>query len=449
MSRIQIYEGLSMKFIIASNPFAGHLNPLLQVASILRSRGHEIVVHTASFLKKSAVNLGFDFVPLQGNADFDSRDMDAIFPERVHLTPGTEQLRFIMEHVFIDAMADQYAGLRKIMSETKIDGIIVDRMFMGTMPFLVDKASPRPAIIHYGFTCLYMEREDGTPLGPGLLPPTSEEQRAQYREIRTVLDKAVAEPVGQYMDEQLSKLGVGPLGMNIFDSAQVMPDLHLQPTVPSFEYPLASVPPSLVFIGALPPPAFMNSQRPAWADDVDKAQRVVLVTQGTFANFDLGELIAPTLEALANEPDTLVIVTTGGRPIDAIPGTIPANARIAEYLSFDWLLPKVDLVVTNGGYGTVNMALRAGVPLVVAGLADDKVEISARIAWSGAGINLGTDHPTSAALREAIMTVLDQPTFKERTARFAAEFAQYDTENEIATRIVDIAERPPALSASR
>jgi UDP:flavonoid glycosyltransferase YjiC (YdhE family) len=430
-----------MKFIVASNPFAGHLNPLLQVAGILRSRGHEIVVQTATALKKGVVELGFDFVPLPGKADFDSRDMDALFPERVQLTPGTEQLRFIMEHVFIDAMADQYAGLRKIMSETKIDGIIVDRMFMGTMPFLVDKVSPRPAIIHYGFTCLYMEREDGTPLGPGLLPPTNEEERAQYRGIKAVLDQAVVEPVGRYMDEQLSRLGVGPLGVNIFESAHVLPDLHLQPTVPSFEYPLASEPPSLVFVGALPPPAFMSSQLPVWADDVDRAQRVVLVTQGTFTNLDLGQLIAPTLEALANEPDTLVIVTTGGRPIDAIPGDIPANARVADYLSFDWLLPKVDLVVTNGGYGTVNMALRAGVPLVVAGLADDKVEISARIAWSGAGINLHTDNPTSAALREAITSVLNEPRFKQRTERFAEEFAQYDTENEIATRIVDVVKR--------
>jgi hypothetical protein len=44
------------------------------------------------------------------------------------------------------------------------------------------------------------------------------------------------------------------------------------------------------------------------------------------ANHDFGLLVAPTLAALANEPDLLVVVTTGGRPVEAIPGPIPANA---------------------------------------------------------------------------------------------------------------------------
>ena len=44
-------EASPMKFVIASSPFAGHLSPLLQVAGLLRGRGHEIIVHTAAFLR--------------------------------------------------------------------------------------------------------------------------------------------------------------------------------------------------------------------------------------------------------------------------------------------------------------------------------------------------------------------------------------------------------------
>jgi UDP:flavonoid glycosyltransferase YjiC (YdhE family) len=87
---------------------------------------------------------------------------------------------------------------------------------------------------------------------------------------------------------------------------------------------------------------------------LDGSRRVILVTQGTVANHDLGLLIAPTLAALANEPDVLVLVTTGGRPLDAIPGPIPDNVRLATYLPFEWVLPNVDVLVTNGGYGSVN-----------------------------------------------------------------------------------------------
>jgi UDP:flavonoid glycosyltransferase YjiC (YdhE family) len=148
-------------------------------------------------------------------------------------------------------------------------------------------------------------------------------------------------------------------------------------------------------------------------------------------NFDFRQLVVPTLEALANEPDVLVVVTAGGRSIDDIPGPIPGNARLASYLPFEWLLPKVDAFVTNGGYGSVNQALSFGVPLVAAGLTEDKADINVRVAWSGVGINLATNEPTPQALREAIRNVLDKPNYRSRASVMAKEFAGIDTRSEI------------------
>ena len=39
------------------------------------------------------------------------------------------------------------------------------------------------------------------------------------------------------------------------------------------------------------------------------------------------------------------------------------------------MLPQVSVLVTNGGYGSVSQALAAGVPIVSAGLTEDKAEI--------------------------------------------------------------------------
>ena len=60
-------------------------------------------------------------------------------------------------------------------------------------------------------------------------------------------------------------------------------------------------------------------------------------------------------------------------------------------------------MVTNGGYGGVQIALSYGVPLVVAGTTEDKPEVAARVAWSGAGINLktATPAPQRCAMRYA------------------------------------------------
>jgi UDP:flavonoid glycosyltransferase YjiC (YdhE family) len=37
----------------------------------------------------------------------------------------------------------------------------------------------------------------------------------------------------------------------------------------------------------------------------------------------------------------------------------------------------------NGGYGGVNQAMSFGVPLVTAGLTEDKADVNAPVAWSG------------------------------------------------------------------
>src|SRR5262249_50764973 len=133
--------------------------------------------------------------------------------------------------------------------------------------------------------------------------------------------------------------------------------------------------------------------------------------------------------------------TAGGRPVDAIPGPIPDNARVSQYLPFEWILPKVDLFVTNGGYGSVNQAMSYGIPLVTAGLTEDKADVNARVAWSGVGIDLATNEPTPQALRKAIRTVLDKPNYRSRASRLADEFNGIDTRSEILRIVGEVVAR--------
>jgi UDP:flavonoid glycosyltransferase YjiC (YdhE family) len=99
------------------------------------------------------------------------------------------------------------------------------------------------------------------------------------------------------------------------------------------------------------------------------------------------------------------------------------------------LLPKIDLLVTNGGYGSVSQALAAGVPIVSAGLTEDKAEVGARIEWSGVGLNLATNRPTVDALRWAVERVLTEQRFRERARVMARAFADLDPGREILAAI--------------
>jgi UDP:flavonoid glycosyltransferase YjiC (YdhE family) len=147
----------------------------------------------------------------------------------------------------------------------------------------------------------------------------------------------------------------------------------------------------------------------------------VHVTQGTIANHDWDELVGPALQGLAGD-DVLVVVSTGNRPLDTLP-PLPANARAATFLPYDRLLPRTDVLVTNGGYGGVHYALEHGVPLVVAGTTEDKVEVTARVAWSGAGIDLRTNAPTPDAVATAVRTVLAEPGYRRASAAIGRSIA--------------------------
>jgi len=307
---------------------------------------------------------------------------------------------------------------------------VADIMFCGTMPLYLDSTNPRPPIVTCGVTFLALDRPDGAPLGLGLPPASDEADRACYAAIAAEFAAVFSGPVHAYADAKLAAKGLPGLPGSFFQSRVLLADAYLQPTIPAFEYDFGPLSPTIHFIGALPPPPNQTPQ-PEWWTDLGGSRKLVLVTQGTVATFDFGQLVEPTLAALAGRDDLLVLVTTGGRPIENVKGLIPANARLAPFLDFEALLPRLDLLVTNGGYGTVSLALRAGVPIVLAGATEDKAEIGARVAWSGVGVNLASNAPDAEAVRCGVERVLGDSSYKERAKAMAADFAALDTEREI------------------
>jgi MGT family glycosyltransferase len=410
---------------------------LLAIARILIAEGHEVVGLSGSALRSRVEAIGAKFSPFPGSADFDPADIVSRFPEL--RAPGPERLRFAMERVFVDNIPAQHEGLREVLRDYPADIIIGDDMIFGVLPMLLGPRSKRPPIVLCGTSILHWRREDGASNFAGLPPANSEAQLEEYAAISREHDRLVNQPVTYRLNRTLKQLGVGPLSMPLFDSVVELADAYMQLTAPSFEFP-RDIPASVHFIGALP---IVPNQAPlpSWAAELDGSRRVVLVTQGTVANHHFGLLIAPTLAALANEPDLVVIATAGGRSTDAIPGPIPSNARLASFLPFEWVLPKVDAFVTNGGYGSVNQAMSFGIPLVTAGLTEDKADVNARVAWSGVGIDLATNEPSPQALREAVRSVLDKPNYRRRASLMANEFHRIDTRSEILRIVNEVAHR--------
>ena len=351
-----------------------------------------------------------------------------------------------MKHIFADAIPHQSAAIRDICRDFPMDAIIVDTMFCGTFPLLLGPPENRVPIVALGITALALSSADTAFFGTALPPALTPEDRARNVAMNCHLQKAIFGSAQQYFNNMLVKLGSRPLPEFLFDSMIKLPDLYLQLTAEAFEYPRREMPDNIRFVGPLLPPPSADFRPPPWWDDLDKAGSVVLVTQGTVANEDLGRLVGPTLTALANEGLT-VIASTGGPPVELIPAALPLNARATTFLPFDRLLPKVSVMVTNGGYGAVNHALSLGVPLVIAGDSEEKPEIAARVAWAGAGINLGTGRPSASQIGEAVRTVLAKPHYRQCAQTLRTEFARHNARDGIAELVEGLAAGGTAASA--
>ncbi len=419
-----------MKIILAATPLAGHFNPVLATGRILVAAGHEVVFTTGSAFRGQTESIGARFVSLPRYADLNLSDIDETFPERRTLPPGLVRLRSDMERIFVDTIPDQYAGLCTILQDFPADLILGDDLFAGALPLLLGARRDRPAIAALGVTFLILRRDDGAPPSLGLPPATEAKQIAEYQNLKEATDAALFNPLRERIDRILLSLGAGLLPMSFFDALVSLPDCYMHPAPPEFEYPRRELPGSVHFVGSLPPPAGYELP-PEIAAVLRLGKRIVLVTQGTLENFDLGQLVAPTLNALADRNDVIVFVATGGRLLTDIPGGLPPNAHAAMFLPFDLIMKHIDVLVTNGGFGAVTTALSHGVPVIVAGMTEDKPEVGARVAWSGTGIDLRTDRPTPAQLREAIDAALNDAKFRDRAAAMAAAFARHDAAHDI------------------
>jgi UDP:flavonoid glycosyltransferase YjiC (YdhE family) len=275
---------------------------------------------------------------------------------------------------------------------------------------------------------------DTAPFGLGLPPDSSKEGRARNREMYEFMQGEVLAPAQALYTELLTGLGVTETPPFFLDATILKADRFLQLAIEELSYKRTDTPEHVRFVGTLAGVRPEGIALPGWWPDVQAADAVVVVTQGTVANKDFADLIEPTLEALADLP-VLTVAATGR---SGAVRKVPSNARVAEFIPFDVLLPHADVLVTNGGFGAVQQALRNGTPLVVAGTTEDKREGNARTAATGAAINLAVDRPEPAQIRTAVQTVLAEPGYLKHAERLAAEYAATDALGAIARTVEEL-----------
>jgi len=396
-------------------PATGHVNPGLPIARELVARGHDVRWYSTPRFRKAIEGVGARWVPFRHATLLDEEQLDATHTARP--SSGVAQLRYDVKNIFVSAMPGMLRDLLDELRREPADAIVGDNA-SAVVEAVHMKLGIRWAV--YGITVLSMPSIDTAPFGLALPPSATPLGRLRNRLLYWLVDRVIFREANDHNDKLRRGVGLPPLGSSIFDFARKA-DLYLQASVPSFEYPRTDMPDNLHFIGASVPAPPADWGPPSWWGEMER-RKVVLVTQGTINN-DFDQLIRPAIRALSSE-DIFVVVTTGSKPASEVGiSPLPWNVRVEQFIPYAHLMPHVDLLLTNGGYGSIQIVLAHGVPVVAIGKTEEKPEIANRVQWSGVGVGLKERIPSQKRIRETVSHVLQTPTYAARAEALRYELA--------------------------
>jgi MGT family glycosyltransferase len=238
---------------------------------------------------------------------------------------------------------------------------------------------------------------------------TSAPSAQLFTDVLDDLERVRAWVQGLYAEVQ-SESGLEPV-----DSPDCSPHLVLLYTTPELVGEHIEFPPHYRFVGAT---IRGRVDAPEFPWEELRKGRKVLVSLGSLVS-QRGERFFRVLQEALGDTDLQVIVSA---PPGLLPNP-PANFLVREWVPQLKLLPEVDAVVTHGG-STVNEALAFAVPMVVAPITNDQFIFARCVAESGAGIRVRFRRVTPAELREAVVTVIDDPSYAEAARRIQFSYAQ-------------------------
>ncbi len=370
-----------MRILFTTVQFSGHFHPLVPVARAAVAAGHEVAFACAPSFMPIVERVGFRAFP----AGFDDRGRPLY-----ELFPG-----------FLKGIATEGAWA--------LPNVFVGLYAMAMTPDLLTIARAwHPDLI------VRETHEYGGCVAAEVLGIPHASLRTGSPSSRYGLRHLVTEPLARL--RELNGLPPDP------DVAMPFRYLHLAAEPPRFRLAGEPVAPTA---HPLRPVNFESGdeQLPPWIADLPD-RTTIYATLGTMASRrpDARALFTAMLEALRDEPVNLIL--TVGRDNDPADfGPQPENVHIARFIPQSALLPHCDLVVHQGGLGSVTGALNAGLPMVVIPVSADQPYNAACCAALGVGRVIAPDERTPEAIRAAVRAVLAEPTYRQNAERLRDEMA--------------------------
>ncbi|HEX8654271.1 MAG TPA: nucleotide disphospho-sugar-binding domain-containing protein [Allosphingosinicella sp.] len=424
-------------FLFASWEGGGSIGPALTVVRKLVERGHRVRFMSDRCNRPEAEASGAHFVPWTRapSRPDRGRGSDVLRDWEVGPREGMERT---LDNIMLGPSLAYAEDLIEELKREPADLVVANEMMFGAMAGC-EAVGQKLALLSCNI-CVYPLIEGMPPLGPGLPPARTEEERgvlaAMAASNRDMLNSRLSA-----LNAARAALGLAPLG-DVHDQLQAA-EVLLLGTSRAFDFDTAELPPFVRYVGPqLDDPAWAAPWRSPWPAG-DRRPLVLVGFSTSFQNHVA--LLQRVIDAAADMPVRLLV--TLGAAID--PGELrpAANSVLVRSAPHNEVMRDAALVVTHGGHGTVTRALAHQLPMLVVPLGRDQNDNAVRITERGAGLSLppGADAGT---IRDALGRLLAEPAFAEAAASLGERVAA-DVANSPVVEELEALAAPAANGARR
>ena len=360
-----------MRFLFTSRAGFGHFHPLVPLAQGAQEAGHEVAFGMPPSFRDTVGRVGFRWL----DAGMDESDPEfARFVEERNKLPGRERARFMKRGAATVLGPRMVTDILRIADSWRPDLIVRDASDFGG--------------------CVAAEV-----LG---IPHASNEAVA----FSNWTDAIVAEPLADL--RAAHGLPADP-GLRMLQRY-----LELTPFPTGLDDVGESIRPTRHHYCATPFDRSGDEAAPDWPLPLPDAP-LVFATLGTVMNTRT-DLLAAFIEALRDEHVNLVVTVGRNGDPDQF-GPQPPNVRIERYIPQSLLFPRCDLVISHGGSNTMLAALAHGIPQVIAPITADQPDNADRALAAGLTRVVPLAEVSPATIREAALTVLSDPSYRQAAER--------------------------------
>jgi MGT family glycosyltransferase len=367
------------RFLFVVPPLTGHVVPTVSVARALAARGHQVawVCHprrVRPLLPDDAEILALD--------DHLSDDVWARMIDRSRSVRGLDSLRFLWEEVLVPLARGMARGVADAVASWRPDAMVVDQQA------IAGALAARRAGVPWATLCT---------TSAGIVDPLADLPKVKQwvgDQLATLEAEADLEPSGSP--------DTSPHRVVVFSTQALVGEDHAWPS-------------HFRFVG----PSIVDRPDPTpfpW-EQLAAVPRV-FVSLGTVSAQAGGPFYATVVEALRGV-DAQIVLAAPPELVPDPPPTFLVRSRVPQLA----LLPRVNAVVCHAGHNTVCESLANGLPLVVAPIRDDQPVVAQQVARAGAGVRVRYGRLSPAALREAVLKVLHDPSYRAAARRVGDSFA--------------------------